>query len=328
MNFLKRAGKSIIARKGKTLIMLIILTVIGSLVLSGFAIQEAAKNAGEEARKELGATVTLQVDRQKQMQERQASGERGRPEQQAISLKEIEAVANLSEVKSVNYLSQATATSSSVDPVTSESTETSDSEQKGPGTMEMPERMTTPDFSLNGVTSMELINAYTEGTLTVVEGEALTTDSPENSVVIDENLASENDLKVGDTIKLKATTTKQSQKLTIIGLSSSTEATSDAGFQAAGFMDPMNQMYVSNDTLADFATEDGEVSVSSVVYTLKDPATIATFKKKRNLQQVIWTGIRICLMPMMRLIKRWSDQSNRLLRFLNRLYISSALQGD
>jgi len=283
MNFLKRAGKSIIARKGKTLIMLIILTVIGSLVLSGFAIQEAAKNAGEEARKELGATVTLQVDRQKQMQERQASGERGRPEQQAISLKEIEAVANLSEVKSVNYLSQATATSSSVDPVTSESTETSDSEQKGPGTMEMPEGMTTPDFSLNGVTSMELINAYTEGTLTVVEGEALTTDSPENSVVIDENLASENDLKVGDTIKLKATTTKQSQKLTIIGLSSSTEATSDAGFQAAGFMDPMNQMYVSNDTLADFATEDGEVSVSSVVYTLKDPATIATFKKEAQL---------------------------------------------
>ncbi|MDW2884126.1 hypothetical protein [Exiguobacterium artemiae] len=158
MNFLKRAGKSIIARKGKTLIMLIILTVIGSLVLSGFAIQEAAKNAGEEARKELGATVTLQVDRQKQMQERQASGERGRPEQQAISLEEIKAVAKLSEVKSTNYLSQATATSSSVDPVTSESAAASDSEQKGPGAMEMPEGMTTPDFSLNGVTSMELMN--------------------------------------------------------------------------------------------------------------------------------------------------------------------------
>ncbi|MDW2884125.1 ABC transporter permease [Exiguobacterium artemiae] len=126
-------------------------------------------------------------------------------------------------------------------------------------------------------------NTYTEGTLAVVEGEALTTDSPENSVVIDENLALENDLKVGDTIKLKATTTKKSQKLTIIGLSSSTEATSDAGFQAAGFMDPMNQMYVSNDTLADFATEDGEASVSSVVYTLKDPATIATFKKEARL---------------------------------------------
>ncbi|MFZ0075932.1 hypothetical protein [Exiguobacterium undae] len=122
MNFLKRAGKSIMARKGKTLILLIILSVIGSLVLSGFAIQHAAKSAGEEARKELGATVTLQVDRQKQMQERQGSGERGRPEQQAISLEEIESIAKLSKVKSVNYVSQTTATSSSVDPVTSEAT--------------------------------------------------------------------------------------------------------------------------------------------------------------------------------------------------------------
>lgn len=276
MNFLKRAGKSIMARKGKTLILLIILSVIGSLVLSGFAIQHAAKSAGEEARKELGATVTLQVDRQKQMQERQGSGERGRPEQQAISLEEIESIAKLSKVKSVNYVSQTTATSSTVDPVTSEATDTSDSQ--GPGAMELPEGMTTPDFSLNGVTSMELLATYTAGTLKMVDGEALTAESPENSVVIDENLAAENELNVGDTIKITATTTAQSQKLTIIGLSTSTEATSDAGF-----MDAMNQMYVTNDTLAQFATEDGQVSLSSAVYSLNDPASITAFKKEAEL---------------------------------------------
>ena len=281
MNFLKRAGKSIMARKGKTLILLIILSVIGSLVLSGFAIQHAAKSAGEEARKELGATVTLQVDRQKQMQERQGSGERGRPEQQAISLEEIESIAKLSKVKSVNYVSQTTATSSTVDPVTSEATDTSDSQ--GPGAMELPEGMTTPDFSLNGVTSMELLATYTAGTLKMVDGEALTAESPENSVVIDENLAAENELNVGDTIKITATTTAQSQKLTIIGLSTSTEATSDAGFRAAGFMDAMNQMYVANDTLAQFATEDGQVSLSSAVYSLNDPASITAFKKEAEL---------------------------------------------
>lgn len=284
MNFLKRAGKSIIARKGKTMIMLIILTVIGSLVLSGFAIQNAAKSAGEEARKELGATVTLQVDRQKQMQERQASGERGRPEEVKISMKEVEAIEQLDAVKSTNYLSQSTATASDIEPIESESTNTG----SGPGG-KMPEGMTTPDFSLNGVTNMELLDSFSNGTLKIVDGVALTSDAKENSVVIDENLATENDLKVGDTFKLKSTTTNQKQKLTIIGLSSSTDASSDASFRAAGFMDPMNQMYVSNETLADFATEDGTVSASSVVYSLKDPSEIEAFKQKaKSVSSVDW----------------------------------------
>ena len=284
MNFLKRAGKSIIARKGKTMIMLIILTVIGSLVLSGFAIQNAAKSAGEEARKELGATVTLQVDRQKQMQERQASGERGRPEEVKISMKEVEAIEQLDAVKSTNYLSQSTATASDIEPIESESTNTG----SGPGG-KMPEGMTTPDFSLNGVTNMELLDSFSNGTLKIVDGVALTSDAKENSVVIDENLATENDFKVGDTFKLKSTTTNQTQKLTIIGLSSSTDASSDASFRAAGFMDPMNQMYVSNETLADFATEDGTVSASSVVYSLKDPSEIEAFKQKaKSVSSVDW----------------------------------------
>ncbi len=244
MNFLKRAGKSIIARKGKTMIMLIILTVIGSLVLSGFAIQNAAKSAGEEARKELGATVTLQVDRQKQMQERQASGERGRPEEVKISMKEVEAIEQLDAVKSTNYLSQATATASDIEPIESESTNTGGGPDGGPGG-EMPEGMTTPDFSLNGVTNMELLDSFSNGTLKIVDGVALT--------------------------------------------SSSTDASSDASFRAAGFMDPMNQMYVSNETLADFATEDGTVSASSVVYSLKDPSEVEAFKQKaKSVSSVDW----------------------------------------
>lgn len=284
MNFLKRAGKSIIARKGKTTIMLIILTVIGSLVLSGFAIQNAARSAGEEARKELGATVTLQVDRQKQMQERQASGERGRPEEVKISMEEVEAIEQLDAVKSVNYLSQATATANDIEPIESESTNTGDR----PGG-EMPEGMTMPDFSLNGVTNMELLDSFSNGTLKIVDGVAVTPDAKENSVVIDENLATENNLKVGDTFTLKSTTTDETQKLTIIGLSASTDTSSEASFRAAGFMDPMNQMYVSNETLATVATENGTVSASSVVYSLKDPSEIEVFKQKaKAISSVDW----------------------------------------
>ena len=47
-------------------------------VLSGLAIQSAAKKSSELARQQLGGSVTLQADRQKQMAQQQKTVKRGR----------------------------------------------------------------------------------------------------------------------------------------------------------------------------------------------------------------------------------------------------------
>lgn len=76
MNFIKRAFWNMKAKKGKTLLQLFVFTVICVFVLSGLAIQSAAQKSSELARQELGGSVTLQVDRQKQMEKQQDSGEK------------------------------------------------------------------------------------------------------------------------------------------------------------------------------------------------------------------------------------------------------------
>lgn len=75
MNFIKRAFWNMKAKKGKTLLQLFVFTVICVFVLSGLTIQSAAQKSSELARQELGGSVTLQVDRQKQMEKQQDSGE-------------------------------------------------------------------------------------------------------------------------------------------------------------------------------------------------------------------------------------------------------------
>lgn len=78
MNFIKRAFWSMKAKKGKTFLQLVVFSVICIFVLSGLTIQSAAKKSSELARQQLGGSVTLQADRQKQMAQQQKTVKRGR----------------------------------------------------------------------------------------------------------------------------------------------------------------------------------------------------------------------------------------------------------
>jgi len=53
MNFFKRSLLSVWARKGKSLLQLFIFTIICLLVLSGLAIESAAKKASDLAKEKL-----------------------------------------------------------------------------------------------------------------------------------------------------------------------------------------------------------------------------------------------------------------------------------
>jgi len=78
MNFIKRAFLSVKTRVGKSLLLLFTLTVICVFVLSGLSIQTAAGKSAELARQTIGGNVTLQVDREKMMEQQAAEGEIGR----------------------------------------------------------------------------------------------------------------------------------------------------------------------------------------------------------------------------------------------------------
>lgn len=68
MNFIKRAYQYLWAKKGKSGLMIVILSVIMIFVLAGLSIYQAANQAITNAQKSTGATVTLTQNREAMFQ--------------------------------------------------------------------------------------------------------------------------------------------------------------------------------------------------------------------------------------------------------------------
>ena len=80
MNFIKRALLSTKVKKGRSFLLLFIFSAILIFVLAGLTIQSAANVATSEARKSMGCSVTLGVNREntlKKSTEETSSSETG-----------------------------------------------------------------------------------------------------------------------------------------------------------------------------------------------------------------------------------------------------------
>lgn len=69
MNFLKRGLQSLWAKKGRSLLLIAVFSAILIFVLAGLTIRSAALVATENAQKSVGATVTLQANREQAFQQ-------------------------------------------------------------------------------------------------------------------------------------------------------------------------------------------------------------------------------------------------------------------
>ncbi|MFT0802616.1 ABC transporter permease [Bacillus swezeyi] len=289
MNFFKRAFWSMKSKKGKTLLQLFVFTMICVLVLTGLTIQSAATKSGELAREQLGGSVTLQADREKMMKEQQESGDRQRFESTPVSVKSAETLANLDHVKSYNFISSTSALADNFDPIESgdEDSDTSSdsansnssqqtagrggSEQGGP-------QMMQADLSIEGVTSTSLVDDFSDGTSKITEGRALTEDDVNKKVaVIEETLAEENDLSIGDTIKVKASTDENTTiKLKIAGIYKTTSS-GDNQAQNFAFLNPYNKIYTPYTAASALKGDDYKNAIDEAVYNMDDASNIDAF---------------------------------------------------
>lgn len=287
MNFFKRAFWSMKSKKGKTLLQLFVFTMICVLVLTGLTIQSAATKSSELAREQLGGSVTLKADRENMMKQQQKSGERQRFESTPVSIKSAEKIAKLDYVKSYNFISSTSALAGNFDPIESgdedSSSDTSDSNSSrqsvGPGGNEQGGRqMIQADVSIEGVTSTSLVDDFSDGTSNITKGRALTEDDVNKKVaVIEKTLAEENDLKVGDTIKLKASTNEDTTiNLKIVGIYKTTSS-GDNHAQNFAFLNPYNKIYTPYTAASALKGDDYKNAIDEAVYNMDDASNIDTF---------------------------------------------------
>lgn len=286
MNFIKRAFWNMKAKKGKTLLQLFVFTVICVFVLSGLAIQSAAQKSSELARQELGGSVTLQVDRQKQMEKQQDSGEKRSFESTPIKVSDANKLAALDHVKSYNYTTSASANAGNFDAIESSSSSDSSSSssssnaKNSQGGGQGGPQMVQADLSIEGVTSTALVDDFSDGDSKITDGRAITkSDVGKNVTVINETLAVENDVSVGDSITIESATDEDTTvKLKVVGIYKTTSSGDDQA-QNFSFLNPYNKLYTPYTATAALKGDDYKNTIDSAVYYMDDAKNMDTFVK-------------------------------------------------
>ncbi len=283
MNFLKRAFLSVKARKGKSLLQIFVFSVICVLVLAGLSIQTAAKKSSDLARKQLGADVTLQVDMEKLREQMQSesSEDSGRAKFQStpIDVEAAEELTTYDQIKGYNFYSTTTGLASSFDPIeNSTSTTTEEETETTEGAGRMGGGMAQGDVSLQGVTFTDSYTDFMDSTSEIVDGEHLTDeDIGKNVAVMEQTLAENNDLQVGDTITVTNPQDDSiSIELEVKGIYATISTGSD---QAMDFtaMIPYNKIYVPYTAAAELKGADYEGTIDSATYYIDDPADMEAF---------------------------------------------------
>lgn len=297
MDFLKRALLSMKAKKGRTILLCAVFSAILIFVLAGLTIQRASVTATENAKKSIGAQVTLSANREAAMKKLDDTTDGERPDPGSfsltpVSLEDAEKIAKLDNVKSYSFVSSTSATAGDgITPISSNSAETTEESESadenapntpGGGKQGGPmEQMNQGDFQISGVVNQSMASAFADGTAKITSGEAITSDDVDtDNVVIEETLAEANDLKVGDTFTLKNSDDEtKTYKMTIKGIYTTSESGDSMGMRF-NFLNPANTIYSSYTFANTLKGDDAKGTIDSATYTLSDPKEMDTFVKE------------------------------------------------
>lgn len=280
---IKNALLSLKKNIGKTILLFVIIVVITNLVIAGLSIQSATQKSMDQIRSSLGNDVTLSVDFRNMMKNREpgeaVSNETSLTTTMADSLKDLKYV------ESYNYQISTSADSDSISAVETES-DNSNNQQDTNKPNDQPEQASNQgDFTISANTTMEYLDSFTNSNYTLTDGRLLTSDDANtNNCVIETNLASDNDLSVGDTFTIITTVNDETiiQELTIVGIYE-IQSTNEIG--GAHFNNPVNTIYT--DLSVGQTLTGSSKNITSAIYYLDDPENAEAFVKLAKKQSDI-----------------------------------------
>lgn len=273
MYILKNALKGISRSKGRNILIGVIVFMISFSACISLSIRAASDKAAEKAKEGLTVTAQISVDRKSMMdgmenkEERQNALEGARD----LSLEELEVYAEAESVSDFYYTASVSLNGESLEAVnltgSSQSEEQSANmgfpQEGGQGGAQRGNMGTQGDITVTGYSSDLAMTDFITGISAVTEGEMFAAGSSDNTCVINAELASYNDLAVGDTITLSNPNyEEETYTLTISGIYEKETGGDSAAGIMGGFMagaDSSNQIYTSYDTLAEILKSSEEL---------------------------------------------------------------------
>ncbi|MFI9756323.1 FtsX-like permease family protein [Streptomyces sp. NPDC051963] len=258
MNFVKRTGFSLWARRGRTLITLATFLVISVMVLAGVLINGATARAEQDAKRSVGAEVNLDVD-MNQM------GNGAQLQAPSIDARTVDKIGSLPQVQKYTYSMWDRALLTGKNKLV----DGGPKDPMGPGgTIGM------------GVLDSSLLPDFRSGKSTLVSGEHITAaDKDKKQLLIEERLAQQNGLKVGDNLTLTGNDEKTTGEFTVGGIYRDPRPTTDADPEYG--ISPANMIYGSVGGLAALGAEgNGPRKVGKATFLLNDADAQHSFKSE------------------------------------------------
>ncbi|MFE4668762.1 ABC transporter permease [Streptomyces sp. NPDC056716] len=282
MNLFKRAWWRLRGQLGKTVMLVGLFFVICTLVLSGFLIQSAAARAAESARSSVGVVATMQLDLNAYLDAGKGTpaGDGGQPAMIGadadLPRALVDKICASSVLAACNYTNDGVAAA------------TDQVKLHQPVPPPAGQDTTAVDFfKADGVRALNSVDDFRNGDSKLVSGSPITPDSESDMVVIEERVARDNGLQVGDEIKLNANIMRPDGSLTtketdfvVSGIYRNSSA--DPSTYVPPMMAPSNQIYVTPDGAT--RLEGRELSadggaVKSATFTLRDPDDLDRLKE-------------------------------------------------
>lgn len=297
MYILKNALRSISRAKVRNVLIGVIVLVIAISSCVALSIREVANSARDKYLEELEVTAQISIDRQSMMKDF-AGGEHGGfdrdsmkdmlTNQNELSLEEMKTYAKAGSVKGFYYTGstsvnadeswEAVDTTGRTEETEEETTENDAGGfpgmggQGGKGSMfgggMMPGRMGNQgDATVVGYSSDEAMTEFLTGTSAITEGEMFEEGTEEYTCVISDELATYNELEVGDSIiVVNPNNEEESYELTIVGLYHNEQSGISQPGMMGGFStatDSANQIYMSYNALAKIIEASEEVATNA-----------------------------------------------------------------
>lgn len=272
----KNAILSVKKSIGKSILLFVLICVLANLIIAGLSIKSATSKSMEQVRKSLGNDITLSYNMRNIMQNRK-QGEAMDSVMKNITVKMADSLKGLKYVENYNYTLNVSVSSDDIDPVSMQENEETNQSDKRFG--DMPKFMDSNDFTIAGNTTMEYLTNFTNKNYSLKSGRLLTEDDIKTkNCVIESNLASDNDLKVGSTFKVTATNEDDeeiSATLKVVGIYE-IETSDEMGNMMSNRQSPMNTIYTGLNVAQ--TLNDSSSTITSATYYLDDPDHIEEFK--------------------------------------------------
>jgi Predicted ABC-type transport system involved in lysophospholipase L1 biosynthesis, permease component len=203
MNFLKRAVLSITRRKGKSIILLVIVFILGNVIAGAVSVRQATANVEKSIKQRLGAVATVEWDYEALDKANWLDDDGNEIGHESISVEVLKSIGELPQVKSFDYT-----VSTGLGSILKNYVEENENMNNGM----VISSNSSNDFNIKGINYVDsqanTIFDIEAGRIKLVDGRVFTAEEINNGSyvgLISKEIAELNNLRIGDVLPMKNT---------------------------------------------------------------------------------------------------------------------------